>query len=100
MAKKTFKIGEVCIGGIIEVQTNLKTVTIINKEWDYSKGSNKGSSQVNAKELTRCVVEIANKNAYQEAQRYLQELTTSYYTEQILEWCEDNSKLEKKHFWN
>jgi hypothetical protein len=32
MAKKTFKIGEVCRGGVITVETTAKTVTIISKE--------------------------------------------------------------------
>ena len=37
MATKTWKLGEICKGGIITVETKGNIVTIIGKEWDYSK---------------------------------------------------------------
>jgi hypothetical protein len=49
MAKKTWKLGEVCRGGIITVETKENKVAIIGKEWDFAAGSNRGSNQSNAK---------------------------------------------------
>jgi len=56
MAKKTWKLGEVCRGGIITVETKNNIIKVIGKEWDYSQGTNKGSNQSNAKEWTRLEV--------------------------------------------
>ena len=56
MATKTFKIGEYCKGGIITVEIKGKVISVIGKEWDYSKGSRKSSNQSNAKEWCRGTV--------------------------------------------
>jgi hypothetical protein len=45
MATKTFKIGESCKGGVITIETTKTQVNVIAKEWDSSKGYNKGSDQ-------------------------------------------------------
>ena len=101
MAKKTktFKIGEYCKGGIITAEVTDKQVTVIGKEWDYSKGSNKGSDQSNAKEFDRCTVNIDNPNGAREISNFLNDLTTSYYSEQVMDWLEANSKFQKSRFW-
>ena len=35
MASKTWKLGEVCKGGVITVEATAKKVTVIAKEWDF-----------------------------------------------------------------
>jgi hypothetical protein len=99
MANKTFKIGEYCKGGIIQVKVNEKTkdVIVIGKEWDFSKGSNKGSNQSNAKEWTRKKVNADNSTAKRELIFFLSDLTTSYYTDKVIEWIEE--KVEFKQTW-
>ena len=99
MANKTFKIGEVCIGGVITVETTAKTITVISKEWDNSGGYSRAASQTNAKELNRPTVDVSDNNAYRKLDQYLSDLSTSYWASQIMEWIESKSKLEKKFFW-
>jgi hypothetical protein len=99
MAKKTFKIGEVCRGGVITAETTAKTVTIISKEWDTSGGYSRAASQENAKELNRLTVNVDDENAYRKLDQYLSDLSTSYWADKILVWVKSKSKLDKKSFW-
>jgi hypothetical protein len=99
MATKTFKIGEYSKGGIITVETSNNKVTIISKEWDYSKGSTRGSDQSNAKEWNRIEVLASSSNAYRELSNYLIEDTTSYYADEILKWIETKVKLNQDFIW-
>jgi hypothetical protein len=100
MATKTFKIGESCKGGVITAETTAKTITIIAKEWDYEAGSSRGSSQANAKEFNRIEVEVGTPNAFMKLDAFISDLTTSYYTEQVLDWVKKNSKINSNRFWN
>jgi hypothetical protein len=93
MATKTFKIGEYCKGGVITVEATAKKVTIIAKEWDFSQGSSKGSNQSNAKEWNRLEVSTNSSDAENKLMWFLFDLTTSYYTDQILEWVKTKTKF-------
>jgi hypothetical protein len=86
MATKTWKIGEYCRGGIITIETTKTQVKVIAKEWDYSKGSSKGSDQSKAKEWNRLEVNLSNSDAESKVNWFLFDLTTSYYTDEILDW--------------
>ena len=99
MAKKTWKLGEVCNGGIITVETKNNNVTIIGKEWDFSKGTRKGSDQSGAKEFCRLEVDTEIGDAYRRITEYLNDLTTSYWTDVIMKWVESNTKLNRRMFW-
>lgn len=99
MATKTFKIGEYCQGGIITVETTSKQVTIIGKEWDHSKGTRASSDQSNAKEFTRETVAISDEHAKRKIEMFLNNLTTSYYSDQVLKWIESKVQLPKSLFW-
>jgi hypothetical protein len=99
MAKKTWKIGEYAKGGVIVTETKGNTVTIIGKDWDFSTGSRKSSNQSNAKEFTRLSVDVNSSEANKALTIYLNELTTSYYADQILNWIQTNSKFVKQLFW-
>ena len=91
-ATKTWKIGEYCKGGIITVEINGKVIHIIGKEWDNSAGYKKSSNQSKAKEFTRYTVNLAvtylSKDAYNGCDTFLNDLTTSYYADEIMKWIE------------
>ena len=99
MATKTFKIGEYAKGGVITAIATKTKVTIIGKDWDTSKGFNKGSDQSNAKEWTRLEVSTNDRDADRKLTMFLLDLTTSYYTDQIIDWCKSKSDLNKRMFW-
>lgn len=98
MATKTWKLGEVCRGGIITVETKGNNVAIIGKDWDYSQGTRRGSNQKNAKEWTRLEVASTDRGSYRESFNFLHDLTTSYHAEQILEWIKE--KVDDNNFFN
>lgn len=99
MATKTFKIGEYANGGVITAEVSKTKVTIIGKEWDFSKGSRRGSDQSNAKEFTRKSFPICDGNSFvREVLDFLGDLTTSYHAENIYKWIE--SKLPANRNYN
>jgi hypothetical protein len=89
---KTWKIGEYAKGGVISVEIqstfrNGNVVTIIGKEWDSSQGYKKNSNQSNAKEFVRTTIHSSyDSDAERKMFRFLNELTTSYYVGNIIEW--------------
>ena len=93
MATKTWKIGEYCKGGIITVKTTSIKITIIGKDWDFSAGSRRGSDQSGAKEWTRKEVGITEDNAYRTLIEFLNDLTTHYYAEQVMDWIKEKTNL-------
>lgn len=99
MATRTFKIGEYARGGIITAETKGRTITIIGKEWDYSAGSNKGSDQSNAKEFTRQNFNVDSESVERELNQFIGDLTTSYYTGQIIDWLRTKIDFRKSFFW-
>ena len=99
MAKKTWKLGEVCRGGIITVETKKNKVAIIGKDWDFSQGSNRGSNQSGAKEWTRLEVDADDSNSTREMSYFLNDLTTSYYTDKIMEWIESKIEVNRGLHW-
>jgi len=99
MATKTFKIGEYCRGGIIQAIATKDKVTIIGKDWDYSAGSRKSSNQSNAKEWTRLEVNTSNENARRELDNFLNDLTSSYWADEVLKWVESKTELKTGSFF-
>jgi hypothetical protein len=99
MATKTWKLGEVCRGGVITIETTKTQVKVIAKEWDTSKGFSKGSDQSQAKEWNRLEVNIAEKDSRSKIDWFLSDLTTSYWADEILKWIETKVDLQKSMFW-
>ncbi len=98
MATKTWKLGEVCRGGIITVITTKTKVTIIGKQWDFDKGSRRSSDQSGAKEFTRCEADVKGNASRDKLDAFLHDLTTSYHSGQILDWIE--TKVEfVQNYW-
>ena len=99
MATKTWKLGEVCKGGVITTSTKKNKVTIIGKEWDYNQGSRKSSNQSNAKEFTRTEIDFDNDSSTREANDFLHDLTTSYHVDQIMKWIESKIDVKRGMHW-
>ena len=101
MAKKskTFKIGEYCKGGIITVEITGKKIAIIGKDWDFSKGSNRGSDQSNAKEWTREEYNADDSNIARAMSDFLNDLTSSYYAGQVMEYIEKAADFKRPLFY-
>lgn len=99
MKTHTWKIGEYCKGGIITVEIKGNNVTIIGKDWDFTTGSRKSSDQSNAKEFTRLTVDATKDGAKREVDEFLNDLTTSYYTGQVIEWIETKVKFATSLHW-
>lgn len=93
MATKTFKLGEVCKGGVITVTVSKNTVLIQAKEWDFSQGSSKGSNQSNAKEWNRLEVSTSDRDAESKLDWFLSDLTSMYYTEKVMDWIKSKTKI-------
>lgn len=98
MATKTWKIGEYCRGGIITIETTAKQVKVIAKEWDTSKGYSKGSDQSKAKEWNRLEVNLSSSDAESKVNWFLFDLTTSYYTDEILDWIRTKVAFNKNNW--
>ena len=86
MATKTWKLGELAKGGVITVTTTKNSVLVQAKEWDTSKGFNKGSDQSKAKEWNRLEVNLSSGEAESKVDWFLFDLTTSYWTGEIMDW--------------
>lgn len=99
MATKTWKIGECCKGGIITVVIKHTKITIIGKEWDNAKGSNRGSNQSGAKEWTRFELQALEYDAYRKAYDFLSDLTTHYYSDTIINWIEKQIGYKIKSYF-
>jgi hypothetical protein len=85
MAKKQFKIGECAIGGIIEVNIGVTSITIKALEYVSKKSVVDGTFDLDDKE-------------YWNIKNFLYELTNGYYTDEIMKYIEKNSNLEHQMF--
>lgn len=84
MYKKTFKIGEEAVGGKIVVLIRDKTITIAAVDWFEN------SVVVSGRYLSY------ELNVRHRIKMFLNELTTHYYAEKILEWIESKIELENE----
>ena len=77
--KKTFKIGEECVGGIIQVKINSKSsVIIVNCDFNTN-------AEVEIR-MFRWPLDLFN------IEMYLHGLTTSYYVSKIIDYIERKTK--------
>lgn len=85
MATKTFKIGEYAIGGKIKVSITATAVTI--QALDYN------SNVV----VSETIFSNIGGN-YWNVREYLEELTSSYYADKVLQYVIDNSNVNYEMF--
>jgi hypothetical protein len=78
--KKTFKLGEYCIGGIIQVgiSRDKTMIGIRNSTWEKNQ-----TLAMRSYRLGRCGLNV---------ELYLNELTTPYYASKIIDWIKENVK--------
>lgn len=77
--KKTFKIGEYAIGGIIHVDIQAALITISARDWDTKK-------------TIRC--ESYSKTQGGDISDFLQELTSFYYAEKVFDWIKSKVDIQ------
>ena len=83
-AKKSFKIGEYAVGGIIQVELKGKMLSV--KALDYNSKREVQSGSILTDEY----------NAYWKTMNYLNELTTSYYADKIMKFIESKTELNNR----
>jgi hypothetical protein len=100
MATKTWKLGEICKGGIITVETKGNKVAIIGKEWNHANGGRR-SQQKNNKEWTRLEVNAEVHDADRQMTSFLHDLTHSWAVDKIMEFIEEKVDLSngERLFW-
>lgn len=80
--KKLYHIGEYAIGGTLEVQILSDAVKVIVKKYKTNKK-----------------IDDYVTNDFYKLNSYLNEVTSCYYADQILEWIDNNSKIfERKSY--
>ena len=80
-ATKSFKIGEYSIGGIIKVELNGNALSI--KALDYNSKNEVMSGSIMTDEY----------DAYWKTLNYLNELTSSYYADKVMEFIKSKTTL-------
>ena len=83
-AKKSFKIGECAVGGIIQVELKGKMLSV--KALDYNSKREVQSGSILTDEY----------NAYWKTMNYLNELTSSYYADKIMKFIESKTELNNR----
>ena len=96
---KTWKLGEICQGGVITVEVTGQKIVIIGKEWDYSTGSRRSSDQSKAEEFTRLEIEANEINASRRVLEFLQDLMHSWAADEISKWIEGQVTYSSQSFW-
>lgn len=87
MAKKTFKIGECCKGGIISVETKGQNISVIGREY------------VSGKEFTRLDISADNSDVYKKLFFFISDLTSAYYTDKVIDFIKSKVTLAKNYFY-
>jgi hypothetical protein len=82
MAKKQFKIGECAVGGIIAVEITGKVIQV--KALDYNS----------KKEVQTGSVMSDERQAQWKLDNFLNDLTTSYYAEKVLDWIKTKVRFD------
>lgn len=80
-ATKSFKIGEYAVGGIIKVELKGKMLSV--KALDYNSKNEVMSGSIMTDEY----------DAYWKTMNYLNELTSSYYADKIMEFIKSKTTL-------
>jgi len=87
-ATKTFKIGEYAVGGKIRVKITGKVIQIEAIDWFSNEVLRSGSVLTTESDVRR------------KLDLFLIDLTSSYYTDKILEWIESKVKLKtNENYW-
>jgi hypothetical protein len=95
MASKQFKIGEYAVGGIIKVDVSVESVTI--QALDYNT---KSVVQTQTFTLNRSFLGAVDSGKYWAMKDFLNDLTSSYYADKVMEYIETTAHIEHQIFRN
>lgn len=95
MATKQFKIGEYAVGGIIKVDVSIESVTI--QALDYNT---KSVVQTQTFTLNRSFLGAVDSEKYWAMKDFLNDLTSSYYADKVMEYIETTAHIEHQNFRN
>jgi hypothetical protein len=84
--RKTFKIGEYAVGGKVYVQINGKVIQIQFRDWNTDEVIHKGS------------VLSSQDSSERQIRNFLEDYTTPYYADKVLEWIKSKVELEGGFF--
>lgn len=100
MPQKMFKIGECAKGGVIQVKITGKKIDVIGRDWNHSDGGRK-RQQTEAKcpEWIRRTVKSTDHNVERTLSHFLNDLTTSYYSDEIIKWIEEKVEFKSDTPW-
>ena len=87
MATKTFKIGECCKGGIIKVITDNDSINIRVIDMFSKKEIAIQNTVIDKYDLINCT------KIERRISDYLHDITTAYYTDNIMKWIKEKTGL-------
>lgn len=87
MATKQFKIGERAVGGIIKVDVTGKIIQIKCLDW-FSKN-----------EIRSGTATTDDPDAYRKVDVFLNEVTSSYHADKIMEWLKSKASFKKESWF-
>lgn len=87
MAKQTFKIGESCIGGIIEVTITGKVIQIKALDWQTKQAVRTGTTDTSDPECERKIDD------------FLTDLTSYYFVEKVMKYIRDNVNFKNESYF-
>jgi hypothetical protein len=87
MAKKTFKIGEYCVGGIIVAEATKTNIKITVLHWVSKKVYDTFERKITTENFYR---DDDRQRALNEADNYLNEITSNYYSDKVLDFIKKN----------
>ncbi len=85
---KFFKIGEYAVGGIIHVSIKGKVIRIAAADWHTSK------------EIMSGTVLSTDGDAVRKLTNFLNELTSSYYADKVLDWIKSKVELKAHSYFS
>jgi hypothetical protein len=83
---KTWNIGERCMGGVITVNVYGKIIHVVNRQWDFTKGTKHSSDQRKSPILQTGTTESTDPDAHRKLYNYISYLANDYWAEQIITW--------------
>jgi hypothetical protein len=100
MPQKMFKIGEYAKGGIIQVKITGKVIQVIGREWNHSNGGRKRQqTEANCPEWIRGTELSTDHNVERKLENFLTELSTSWWSDEIIKWIKTKVKFESDQPW-
>ena len=87
MPKETFRIGESCVGGILEVTITGKVIQIKALDWQTKKVVRTGTTDTTDPECERKIDD------------FLTELTSYYFVEKVMKYIRDNVNFKNESFF-